>query len=193
MYNRVNITGCTRIRGTAAVIGGRRVEGSTKGGRERLVTLDGETVRVLREHRASQNADRLAAGTDWAAGDYVFTRGAGLPIYPDTVSQLVPKFIARHNRSDGQVALPPARLHDLRHVHATVLLTAGVPVHVVAARLGHADPSITLRVYAHVLQEDAAKVADVFAQAVAPPSTGVKVRHPGDGTVPVPARHSSGE
>ena len=160
-----------RIRGTAAVIAGRRVEGSTKGGRERLVTLDGDTIRVLREHRASQNAERLAAGTDWAAGDYVFTRGAGLPIYPDTVSQLVPKFIARHNRSGGKPALPPARLHDLRHVHATVLLTAGVPVHVVAARLGHADPSITLRVYAHVLQEDAAKVADVFAQAVEPSST----------------------
>ena len=39
--------------------------------------------------------------------------------------------------------LSPARLHDLRHVHATTLLLAGVPVHVVAERLGHADPSIT--------------------------------------------------
>ncbi|MEV4390715.1 tyrosine-type recombinase/integrase [Nonomuraea sp. NPDC049607] len=38
-----------------------------------------------------------------------------------------------------------ARLHDLRHIHATILLLAGVPVHVVAARLGHTDPSITLR------------------------------------------------
>ena len=47
--------------------------------------------------------------------------------------------------------LPHARLHDLRHVHATTLLLAGVPVHVVAARLGHSDPSITLRVYAHVI------------------------------------------
>jgi integrase len=31
------------------------------------------------------------------------------------------------------------------------LLLAGVPVHVVAARLGHGDPAITLRVYAHVI------------------------------------------
>src|SRR5690606_30786186 len=46
--------------------------------------------------------------------------------------------------------LPHARVHDLRHIHATTLLLAGVPVHVVAARLGHADPAITLRVYAHV-------------------------------------------
>ena len=63
--------------------------------------------------------------------------------------------------------LPASRLHDLRHLHATTLLLAGVPVHVVAARLGHADPAITLRVYAHVLREQAVGVADVFAHAVA--------------------------
>jgi integrase len=65
--------------------------------------------------------------------------------------------------------LPRARLHDLRHLHATTLLLAGVPVHVVAARLGHADPAVTLRVYAHVLREQAASVGDIFAQAVKPP------------------------
>ena len=66
----------------------------------------------------------------------------------------------------AKTKLPHARLHSLRHVHATTLLLAGVPVHVVAARLGHADPAITLRVYAHVLREQAAGVADVFADAV---------------------------
>jgi integrase len=43
---------------------------------------------------------------------------------------------------------------------------AGVPVHVVAARLGHANPAITLRVYAHVITEQAATAADVFAEAL---------------------------
>ncbi|MFI6501947.1 tyrosine-type recombinase/integrase [Nonomuraea typhae] len=62
--------------------------------------------------------------------------------------------------------LPRARLHDPRHVHATTLLMAGVPVHVVAARLGHADPAITLRVYAHVITEQAATAAEIFATAV---------------------------
>jgi hypothetical protein len=41
-----------------------------------------------------------------------------------------------------------------------------VPVHVVAARLGHADPAVTLRVYSHVLREHTAGVGDIFAQAV---------------------------
>jgi integrase len=62
--------------------------------------------------------------------------------------------------------LPHARLHDLRHLHATTLLLSGVPVHVVAARPGHADPAITLRVYAHVICSAEAAAADICAQAV---------------------------
>jgi integrase len=59
-----------------------------------------------------------------------------------------------------------ARLHDLRHIHATTLLLSGVPVHVVAACLGHAGPAITLRVYAHVIRTAEAAAADIFALAV---------------------------
>ena len=43
-----------------------------------------------------------------------------------------------------------------------------MPVHVVAERLGHADPAITLRVYAQVLRQHAAGIADVFAAAIEP-------------------------
>jgi integrase len=92
----------------------------------------------------------------------------GEPVYPDTVSALMTKLINGYNRSATPPAalLPCARLHDLRHLHATTLLLAGVPVHIVAARLGHADPAVTLRVYSHVLREHAAGVGDIFAQAV---------------------------
>lgn len=45
-------------------------------------------------------------------------------------------------------------------------LLSGVPVHVVAARLGHADPAITLRVYAHVIRSAEVAAADNFANAV---------------------------
>ncbi|GAB2664361.1 tyrosine-type recombinase/integrase [Kribbella swartbergensis] len=104
--------------------------------------------------------------------------------YPDTVSQLMAKSIKAYNDPGDAAARPPhplphARLHDLRHVHATMLLLAGVPVHVVADRLGHADPSITLRVYAHVIRQHAAGIADVFAAAVEPESD-----DPGDGPEP---------
>ena len=39
----------------------------------------------------------------------------------------------------------------------------GVPVHVVAARLGHADTSITLRVYAHVISNQLTEAARAAA------------------------------
>jgi hypothetical protein len=45
------------------------------------------------------------------------------------------------------------RFHDLRHFSATELIGAGVDIRTVAGRLGHAGPAITLRVYAHALEE----------------------------------------
>jgi len=41
-----------------------------------------------------------------------------------------------------------------------------VPVHVVASRLGHSDPAITLRVYAHVLDDQASQAAAVVERLV---------------------------
>jgi len=59
--------------------------------------------------------------------------------------------------------LPQIRFHDLRHCHATQLLTMGVPVKVVQERLGHSRASVTLDVYAHVLptiQREAARALE---------------------------------
>lgn len=148
------------IRRSEAVVAGRRVEGTPKSGRSRTVRIDVGTASVLREHRKRQTAERLAAGPLWADIDgRVFTTELGAPLYPDTPSQLMRKLVAK-------AGLPSGRLHDLRHAHATTLLLAGQPVHVAADRLGHANPSITLQVYAHVLAEQAAGVADVFADAL---------------------------
>jgi len=52
------------------------------------------------------------------------------------------------------------RFHDLRGTHETMLLDAGVPVHVVAARCGH-DPAVLLRTYAKRTRK-----ADTSAAAV---------------------------
>jgi len=157
--------------GSTAVVQGQRVEGTTKGGRSRVVSIDTETVAILCEYQQQQNDERLAAGSVWNDHDgLVFTSRWGEPLYPDTVTALMSKLIREHNKSASDPeALPHARLHDLRHLHATTLLLAGVPVHVVAARLGHADPAVTLRVYSHVLREHALGIGDIFAQAVTGP------------------------
>jgi integrase len=157
--------------GSTAVVRGQRVEGTTKGGRSRTISIDSETVTVLRDHHYQQAGERQAAGSAWADSDLVFTSRWGEPLYPDTVGALMSKLISQYNASAVPPALPlpHARLHDLRHLHATTLLLAGVPVHVVAARLGHADPAVTLRVYSHVLREHTAGIGDIFAQAVKSP------------------------
>lgn len=51
--------------------------------------------------------------------------------------------------------VPGVRIHDLRHHHASVLLEAGTPIHHVAQRLGHRDATVTLSVYAHVINDNA--------------------------------------
>lgn len=80
---------------------------------------------------------------------------------PGAFSNLFAKLV----RAGG---LPPIRLHDLRHSHATAALAAGVRVKVLSQRIGHADVGVTLTVYAHVMpgdDEEAARRADVSRRA----------------------------
>lgn len=60
--------------GSTAVVRGQRLEGTTKGGRSRTVSIDKDTAAVLREHRRQQAEERLAAGSAWNDnGGLVFT------------------------------------------------------------------------------------------------------------------------
>jgi integrase len=63
-------------------------------------------------------------------------------------------------RKARKLGFPGLRLHDLRGTHETLLLDAGVPVHIVAARCGH-DPAVLLRSYAKRTRK-----ADTSAAAV---------------------------
>ena len=148
------------------MVRGHRVEGTTKSGRSRRVTIDQGTVEVLRAHAERQGKERELAASSWQDGDHVFRLEIGRPLTADSPGQLMRDAVRRFNARPGLTPLPAMRLHDLRHVHATLLLKAGVPVHVVASRLGHADPAITLRVYASVLRDQASEVAQVFASMV---------------------------
>ncbi len=63
-----------RITGSAAVIAGQRIEGTTKSGRSRIVSIDPGTVQILRDHRKRQAGERLKVGPEWrGTDDYVFS------------------------------------------------------------------------------------------------------------------------
>ncbi|WP_419776321.1 tyrosine-type recombinase/integrase [Oceanobacillus profundus] len=58
------------------------------------------------------------------------------------------------------------RFHDLRHSHASILLSGGVDLVKVAARMGHTSPKKTLEIYAHLVPNNDYDVADVFEMAL---------------------------
>jgi integrase len=71
--------------------------------------------------------------------------------------------IGRANTAGGdKVRQIPVKLrfHDLRHTHASLLLSKGQSLRAVSQRLGHSNPALTLRVYAHCLPSDDAQLAE---------------------------------
>jgi integrase len=63
------------------------------------------------------------------------------------------------------------RLHDLRHFSATQAIAGGHDIRAVAARLGHADASMTLRVYAHAISSRDRQIAGTMAAVIDEPTS----------------------
>lgn len=125
----------------------------------RSVGLDEETAEMLREHRARAAEDGLASGTPPTPENFVFRKapGSSEPLPPDRIGQAW----SRYCKELGV----KARLHDLRHLQASMLLDAGEAVTVVAARLGHRDTSTTLKVYSHLMPGADSRAASVIGSA----------------------------
>ena len=138
--------------------------GDTKSGKPRVIDLDPATVAMLRAYRKDRGSMALQLARDDAL---VFGTIEGGHRNPETVSRQFRADVARCRQALGEDALPVIRLHDLRHTHATALLLAGVPVHVVSQRLGHASPVITLTVYAHVMPGSQRQAAELFGSLIA--------------------------
>ena len=134
---------------------------STKGGTNgrRTIKVDTDTMELLKNHRKRQIQERMALGECWTDTGYVFVREDGLPIDVHTPTHLFRKL----SKTAG---LEPIRLHDLRHLHATELLRLGIPLHVVAHRLGHRDAMVTATIYAHVTDEQIETASETFAHAM---------------------------
>lgn len=108
----------------------------------RSVTLPKTTVRVLRDHLASQRVDHMKRGI---RTEFVFCNRAGNPL---DISKLRKRWKRACKSAEG---VPEVRLYDARHTHATHLLLAGENPKVVSERLGHASVKITLDIYSHVM------------------------------------------
>lgn len=97
--------------------------------------------------------------------------GSCSPVNPTVPSHsILTPVTGNFRRICNRVGLTGVRLHDLRHLHATQLLAAGVPVRTVSGRLGHANAATTPNVYAHFLEASDRDAADVIGGLLQPPT-----------------------
>jgi integrase len=134
----------------------------TKTRSARDISLD--PVTLVQLEASWQDASTLAWQFRVSADDrrpgYIFTSDplGGQPWRPDSANA----WWAKARRSLD----PPAtcRMRNLRHFQATKLLDAGIPVPTVAARLGHADGTTTMKIYAHRTQRADEHAAEVVGR-----------------------------
>ena len=132
----------------------------------RCIKIGADCIALLKEYSLYQKAERLKVGTAWTRritveggrtveNDLLFTKWNGEPMDPKTVTSWFPGFLAEHD-------LPAVHFHSLRHTNASLLIAAHAPITTVSARLGHAQTSTTLNIYADAIQSADAAAADAL-------------------------------
>jgi integrase len=133
---------------------------STKSEKPRRFSVPEWALEVLRAHRQEQQQDRQLFGKDYDDHNLIFCQPRGPYYSPDRLGARVVELMRK-------VGLEGVSLHSLRHSHATILLSNGVPVAVVSQRLGHSDQNITLSIYSHALPADTRAAAKIWNDSMA--------------------------
>lgn len=145
------------------------VEPKSQSGR-RTLPVPEPVLRALRAHRVQQSATRLSLGPAYEDHGLIFTNGVGRPLEPRA-------FNRRFKSALSRAGLPSTlRLHDCRHFAATAMIADGADVRTVAGLLGHADPSLTVRTYAHVVPEAARRAAERMGALIDTEPGGTKAK-----------------
>ena len=129
----------------------------------REVPIPPSVVRMLEIYQAAQAERRLAFGKDWGAGwhadDVLIDRHDGYPMNPDAITR-------RFQRLRTRLDFPHLRLHDLRALYVTELISTSVDVGLVSKLAGHSDPAFTMRVYQRYRAQDGASAAAALDAAL---------------------------
>jgi integrase len=126
---------------------------------KRPIDLPPPAVEALRQHKGTQAAHRLQFGPAYENNDLVVAKADGKPWHPDALTNTFREFLIAND-------LPRVRFHDLRHGHATQLISRGTDLKTVSERMGHSGIAITADLYGHGDQEArrraAATLTDLF-------------------------------
>ena len=141
-------------RGTLSDVAGRlmftapKTKGSAAG-----VGLYARVVAAFQRQATRQAVERAEWIECYEDDDLVFARVNGASLRPDWV-------LDRFHDLTERAGLPRVRLHDLRHLAATIMITSGVPLALVSKTLRHATSGITADLYGHLTAEAALAAAD---------------------------------
>lgn len=127
----------------------------------RTLNLSEESAEVLGQGQARRGKARQewSSAEAWVESDRFFTHENGEPLHPDWVSR-------RFKRLVELSGLPPVRLHDLRHISASLSLLQRNDIKVVQERLGHSSRQITSDTYTSVLPELARREAESMTSVI---------------------------
>jgi integrase len=126
---------------------------------KRTVPVDSECVELLDRLWKRQQSRRLALGDAWVDSGRTFTYDDGSALRPSWIGD-------RFAKLSAAAGLPPVRLHDLRHIAATLMRIAGMDMKDVQVILGHSNLSTTGDIYTSVLPELLANSADAVQDVV---------------------------
>lgn len=136
----------------------------------RTVTIPGFVTDLLKRYKTEQKELKVKLGDQWEGCDgknwqdsnHIFIQANGKQMNISTPYQTFKDIIHKYNSTieDESLKLPNIPLHGLRHTSATVLISEDVDIRTVSARLGHAQTSTTMNIYAHSLKESDKKAAD---------------------------------
>jgi len=129
----------------------------------RVIDIDPATVAVLRAWKRERGELSLALARPSAL---VFSDLEGGHLHPERFWRTWKATVAPCPAALGEGAPPVITIHDLRHSHASLLLSAGEPVKTVSERLGHASVTVTLTVYGHFVPGDQKRAASRFAALI---------------------------
>lgn len=148
--------GVIRVQRQVVYLQGQLMEGPTKAGSARTVPL-GRWARSALERQ--RELWRQEVGRDPRPEERVFIGRRGAEATPHMAQ-------AAFRRTVKDAGLERLRLHDLRHLAASLMLGQGASVRAVAEVLGHRAPSITLDVYSHVLAGGGRQAVGLLDRAI---------------------------
>jgi integrase len=155
--------------------------GPTKTHQRRDIAIDEAAEAFLSQRRQHQEHYAKEVGVDMVADPFVLSRSAdgSTPCLPDGIT-------GGYSRVAIRLGIK-SHFHELRHFAATAAIAGGMDVRTVAGRLGHADPSVTLRVYAHAMEQRDRELADLLGSAVFGATHGLRSPVGADDPINVPA------